>query len=335
MAEVRISDVIVPEIFTPSVVNKTMELSRLFQSGIIVPDAQISALAQGPAAYFNLPYFNDLGDTEANTGSDDPAVKSTPQKIGMSKDAAQKMFRNQSWSSMNLTAALLNKDPMGVIADLVAGYWARQGLRTLIAQLKGVIAANVAQDGGDMLVSVALPGAGTPADANKIGPNVVLAAKQTMGDAAESLVAIAMHSVIYTNLQKQNLIAFIPNSVGQVSIPTYLGYSVIVDDTCPVEVVDGNPVYTTYLFGRGAVGYGEGSPKVATEVKNDPDAGNGEGQETLYNRKHFIQHLRGVKFTQAVMAGEGPTNAELEVAANWDRVYTRKQIRFAAIKTNG
>lgn len=335
MAEVRISDVIVPPIFSPSVVNKTMELSRLFQSGIIVPDAQVSALAAGPNSYFELPFFNDLGDTEANTGSDDPTVKSTPQKIGMSKDAAQKFFRNQSWSSMDLTSALLNKDPMGVIADLVAGYWARQGLRTLIAQLKGVIAANIAQDSGDMLVNVALPGAGTPTDANKIGATVVLAAKQTMGDAAESLAAIAMHSVVYTNLQKQNLIAFIPNSQGVVNIPTYLGYQVIVDDMCAVETVSGNPVYTSYLFGRGAVAYGEGSPKVATAVTRDEASGNGEGQETLINRKHFVQHLRGVKFTKTVMAGAGPTNAELEDATNWDRVYTRKQIRFAAIKTNG
>lgn len=335
MATTQIADVIVPPVFTPYVVNRTMELSALFQSGIIVPDAQIQELAQGPASFFDMPFFNDLGDEEANTGSDDPAEKSTPAKIGTGKDAAQKFFRNKSWSSMDLTSAMLAKDPMGVIANLVAGYWNRQGLRSLIAALKGIIAANIAQDGGDMVVSVALPGAGTPADANKIGPVVVLAAKQTMGDAAESLTAIAMHSVVYTSLQKQNLIAFIPNSQGAVSIPTYLGYTAIVDDTCPVEIVSGNPVYTSYLFGRGAVGYGEGSPKVATAVTRDEAAGNGEGQEILTNRKHFVQHLRGVKFTRAVLAGESPTNTELADATNWDRVYTRKQIRFVAIKTNG
>lgn len=335
MATTQISDVIVPAVFTPYVINRTTELSRLFQSGIIVPDAQIQQLAQGPASYFDMPYFNDLGDGEANIGSDDPTQHSTPDKIGTSKDAAQKHFRNKSWSSMDLTSAMLAKDPMGVIADLVAGYWARQGLRTVVAALRGVIAANVAQDGGDMVINVALPGAGTPADANKISATVVLAAKQTMGDAAEGLTAIAMHSVVYTSLQKQNLIAFIPNSQGVVNIPTYLGYTVIVDDTCPVDVVSSNPVYTSYLFGRGAIGYGEGSPKVATAVTRDETAGMGEGQEVLHNRKHFIMHPRGVKFTRTVMVGQSPTNAELADATNWDRVYSRKQIRFAAIKTNG
>jgi hypothetical protein len=335
MAEVRISDVIVPPVFTANVINKTTELSRLWAAGVILPDAQITQLAQGPSSFFEMPYFNDLGDGEANIGSDDPTVKSVPSKIGMDKDAAQKHFRNKSWSSMDLTSALLNQDPMGVIESLVAGYWARQMQRTLIAALTGVIAANVAQDAGDMVVNVALPGTGTPAAANKIGAVVVLAAKQTLGDAAESLGAIAMHSAIYTSLQTQQLIAFIPNARGEVNIPTYLGYTVIVDDMCPVEIVSGNPVYTTYLFGRGAIGYGEGSPKVPTAVTRDETSGNGEGQEVLHNRKHFVLHPRGVKFTRATMTGASPTNAELALPANWDRVYTRKQIRFAAIKTNG
>lgn len=335
MAEVRISDVIVPPVFTANVINKTMELSVLFQSGIIVPDAQIQLLAQGPNSNFTMPYFTDLANDEAGISSDDPAVKSTPGKIGMNKDEAQKHFRTKSWSSMDLTSAMLNKDPMGVIETLVAGYWARQGLRTVIASLQGVVAANVAQDGGDMVHNRALPGAGTPTAANMLDAVAVLTAKQSMGDAAEGLTAMAMHSVVYTNLQKQNLIAYIPNSRGEVNIATYLGKRVLIDDTCPVEIVSGNPVYTSYLFGQGAIGYGEGSPKTPTEVTRDAAAGNGEGQETLFNRKHFIMHPRGIKFTRAVMAGKSPTNAELADATNWDRVYDRKQIRFAAIKTNG
>lgn len=334
MATTQISDVIVPPVFDAYVVNRTTELSALFQSGVIVTDPAVQALAAGPASYFDMPFFNDLTDDEANTGSDDPTEKSVPKKIGTGKDAAQKFFRNQSWSSMDLTAAMLAKDPMLVIGDLVAGYWARQGVRTLIAALKGVIAANVAQDNSDMVLDISLKTTGTPSDANKIAATAVIAAKQTMGDAAEKLTAMAMHSVIYSKLQTQQLIAFIPNARGEVNIPTYLGYRVIVDDMCPVEMVNGNAVYTTFLFGQGAVGYGECSPKKATAVTRDEAAGNGEGQEILTNRKHFVLHPRGVKFTRAVMAGDSPTNAELSNATNWDRVYDRKNIRFVALKTN-
>jgi hypothetical protein len=335
MATTRISDVIVPPIFNPYVIQRTMELSALFSSGVILPDPEIQGLAQGAASYFDMPYFSDLGNTESNIGSDDPAVKSTPQKIGTNKDMAQKHFRNNSWSSMDLTSALLAKDPMNVIADLVAGYWARDLQRTLIGSLNGVIASNVANNSSDMLLDVSLPGAGTPGASNKISANVVLGAKQTMGDAAGGLTAIAMHSILYTALQNQQLITFIPNARGEVNIPTYLGYTVIVDDGCPVTMNNGNPVYTSFMFGRGAVGYGEGSPKVATETIRDPAAGNGEGQETLFQRKHYVMHPRGIKFLRASMAGISPTNAELAAAANWLRVYERKAVRFVAIKTNG
>lgn len=335
MSATRLSDLIVPAVFTPYVINRTMEISRLYQSGVILPDPQVQELAQGAASYFNMPYFSDLGDQDSNIGSDDPAAKSTPNKIGTGKDMAQKHFRNNSWSSMDLNSAMLSADPLKVIAELVATYWQRDMQRTLIASLSGVIASNVANNAGDMLLDVSLGTAGTPAAVNKIGANVVLAGKQTMGDAAGDLTAIAMHSVLFTQLQNQQLITFIPNAQAQINIPTYLGYTVIVDDGCPVTVVNGNPVYTSYLFGRGAVGYGEGAPKVPVETFRDPSAGNGEGQETLYMRKHFVMHPRGISWTQTTMAGASPTNAEAKLAANWARVYERKKIRFVAIKTNG
>ena len=40
-----LSDVIVPILFNPYVVNRTMELSGLFQSGIITNNAEFDALA--------------------------------------------------------------------------------------------------------------------------------------------------------------------------------------------------------------------------------------------------------------------------------------------------
>lgn len=339
MATTRISDVIVAPVFDAYAINRTTELSRLAQSGIIVTDPQLTEFAQGPAAYFDMPHFDDLGDGEANTGSDDPDVRSTPNKIGTGKDQAQQFYRNNSWSSMDLTSALLAKDPMKVIGDLVGGYWARQGLRALLSALKGIVAANVAQDASDMVFDVTVRKQGdataTPTATNLISGDVVVLAQQTMGDASNALTAIAMHSVVNSRLKLQQLIEYRPTAEANVSIPYYLGLEVIVDDTCPVEVVSGKPEYTSFIFGRGAVGYGEGSPKVATEVSRDPAAGNGEGMEVLHNRKHFVQHLRGVRFTRAAMVGVSPTNTELANPANWDRVYSRKKIRFVAVKTNG
>ena len=65
MPVTRLSDVIVPELFTPYVVNRTMELSALFQSGIITNNAEFDRLASEAAPIHQMPFFEDLsGDSE-------------------------------------------------------------------------------------------------------------------------------------------------------------------------------------------------------------------------------------------------------------------------------
>lgn len=334
MALVQLTDVIVPSVFAPYVQNRTTELSELWQSGIVQTDPQVTALAQGGGKTYNMPFFNDLTSSESNVGSDNPASLSVPDKITAGQDISVKHVRNKSWSSANLVSAFIGPDPMNNIVNLVANYWARDMQNSLISSLQGVIADNIANDSSDMVTVIGNDAAGAVTDAERISADAVLTAKQTMGDAAGNLVAMAMHSAIYTRLQRQNLITFIPNARGEVNIPTYLGYRIIVDDNCPAVAGTNRILYTVYLFGAGAVAFGEGSPRIPVEVDRDPDQGDGEGVETLYSRRHFILHPRGIAFQNASVAGQSPTNAELEAAANWSRVYDRKLVRFAALQVN-
>jgi hypothetical protein len=334
MSTTRISDVIVPAVFVPYVQQKSLELSALYRSGIIVADPQIAELAQGAGKTFNLPYWNDLGG-ESDVASDDPTVHSIPDNINAGNDVAAKQFRAKSWSTMDIAGELAGDDPAKVIGDSVAGFWARDSQKMLIKSLSGVLADNAANDAGDMIVNVASDSAAAIVAGEKISASLILRGKQTMGDAAGGLTAICMHSVLHTELQSQSLIAYIPNDTANIGWGTYLGYTVIVDDSCPAVAGTNRITFTSYLFGRGAVAFGEGSPKVPIEVIRDGSAGNGAGQETLFSRRSFILHPRGIKFTSASVAGVAATNAELATAANWDRVYARKAIRIAAIKTNG
>jgi hypothetical protein len=334
MGATQISDVVVPSVFTPYVQQKSMELSALYRSGIIAPDQQMTEAAQKGGDLVRLPFWNDL-EGESNVGSDNPTQHSTPEAIDGDQDIAVKHFRNKSWSTMNLAGELAGDDPARVIADSVADYWARDMQAIMISSLTGIFAGNVANDSGDMLMNVANDSASAVTSSEKISGPLILLARQTMGDAAIRLAAIAMHSAIHTELLRQNLIAFIPGNQADIGWGTYMGYTVIVDDTCPAVAGTNRITYTTYLLGRGAVAYGEGSPKKPTEVENIPSAGNGAGQEVLYSRRSFILHPRGVKFTGSSMAGVSPTNAELGQAANWSRVYHRKAVRLVAIKTNG
>ena len=57
MAITKISDVIVPELFNPYVINRTMELSEFFKSGIVVNSPEFDVLASEAARTHNMPLF--------------------------------------------------------------------------------------------------------------------------------------------------------------------------------------------------------------------------------------------------------------------------------------
>jgi hypothetical protein len=321
-----LADVIVPELFTPYTVQKTMELSALFQSGIIAHSPEFDRLASEAAPVHNMPFFEDLtGDSEnVVEGADLTAAKITSKK-----DVSTTIRRAKSWSATDLSAALAGSDPMAAIGSLVAGFWARDMQKELVNELNGVFGSYTA-DGTTVtpLEDHILDISGKTGDAAKISASAFIDACQLLGDAQSQLTAVAMHSATKAYLKKQNLIQFERDST-DVEFETYQGRRVIVDDGCPVA----NGVYTTYLFGNGAIAYGNGSPTGFVPTEIDRDKRKGSGVDYLINRKTFILHPRGIKFTNAVRANtETVSRSELANAQNWERVYEPKAIRMVAFK---
>lgn len=308
-AKTQIADVIVPEVFNPYVVQRTAELSALSQAGIISNNPELDALAAAGGKLINMPFWNDLtGDDEV---LDDNAALE-PEKITAGQDVAALFMRGKAWSVNDLAKALSGDDPMAAIGDLVAGYWARRRQALLFAILKGVFAATTMA--GNLHDISAVSGK------DLISASTFIDATQKMGDAKEKLTAVGMHSAVVSYLAKQDLIETIPDSEGKPTIKIFLGKRVIEDDGCPVS----NGIYTTYLFGEGAIGLGNGAAPVPTETDRDSLA----GDDILINRQHFVLHPRGVAFQNASVAGKSPTNAECELAANWKRVYENKNVRI-------
>ena len=155
-----------------------------------------------------------------------------------------------------------------------------------------------------------------------------------MGDAASGLSAIAVHSSVMAQMVKNDDIVYIPDSMGRLTIPTYMGLRVIVDDgmTVTAGTTDGF-IYTSVLFGDSAFGYGVGSPEVPIEIEREASQGNGGGIETLWLRNTWILHPAGFQAT-GTPAGESFTNAELAVATSFDRVLERKLIPISYLRTN-
>lgn len=312
MSVTKISDIIVPEVFNPYLIQETVRLDAFVQAGIITNDPTLDALASRGGTIINMPYWNDLeGDSEVLSDS----TSLTINNITTGKDQARLQMRGKAFGSNDLAKALSGDDPMGAIASKVAKYWMGERSKILFSTLKGIettASANVHD------ISALTGGA------EIIGVSSALDAKQKLGDNASKLTGIAMHSATYTKLQKNNEIEFVADSDTKVAIPFYLGYRVIVDDQCPAT--DG--VYTTYLFGEGAFGLGNGAAPVPTETDRDSLGGN----DILINRQHFILHPRGIKWTETVVTGEAPSNTEIETASNWSKVYDTKNIRIVIFK---
>ncbi len=328
MAATKISDVIVPDVFNPYVIERTVELINLFMGGIVSNDDQLNALAASGGKLINMPFWKDLsGDDEVLSDSGSLTVNA----ITSGQDIAALLMRGKAWGVNDLAKALSGDDPMKIIGDMVAYYKKDRLQDALIASLKGVFLDNV-NDSSDMIKNIAIE-AGDTADAtNKISADAVIDAMGTLGDSWDKISGLAMHSVPFRNLQKADLITYVPTSEQNVQIPTFLGKTVIVNDGLPVVAGSTSGYkYTTYLFGNGAFGYGEGAPPVPTETDRDSLA----GEDVLIHRWHVIMHPRGVKFVSGSVAGASPTNTELALAANWDRVYSRKNVRLAQLITNG
>lgn len=330
MAGTTLQDVIVPELFNPYVVNRTMELSALVQCGIIANNSEFDALASQAAPTVNMPFFEDL------TGESEQVIEGEDledNKITSNKDVAAIIRRAKMWSATDLSAALAGTDPMMAIASLVAGFWARDMQKELVAILNGIFGTIPAGEEGTPPAETRLASnlldisTKSGASANWSG-GAFIDAEQLLGDAKAQLSGICMHSATEAYLKKQNLIDTVQPS-NDVAFGTYQGKRVIVDDGCPVS----SGVYTTYLFGNGAVALGNGNPVGFVPTETDRAKRKGSGVDYLINRKTMILHPRGIQFTNANAAKtEGPSRAELGDPKNWNPVYEHKQIRIVAFK---
>lgn len=330
MPGTTLSDVIVPELFNPYVVNRTMELSALVQCGIIANSTEFDALASQAAPTVNMPFFEDL------TGESEQVIEGQDledNKINSNKDVAAIIRRAKMWSATDLSAALAGADPMAAIGSLVARFWERDMQKELIAILGGVFGTIPAGDEGTppaetRLESNILDISGLAGVKANWSGSAFIDAEQKLGDAKAQLTGICMHSATEAYLKKQNLIETVQPS-NDVGFGTYQGKRVIVDDGCPYA--DG--VYTTYLFGSGAVALGNGNPVGFVPTETDRAKRKGSGVDYLINRKTMILHPRGIAFTNANVAKtEGPSRAELQDPVNWKPVYEPKQIRIVAFK---
>ena len=335
MAKTGVADIIIPTEFERYAIERTAQLSVFVESGIVEHSPEFDILASAGGREVMMPFWKDLTATRQLIS--DSATLAV-NKIGSDKDTARIQNDAQVWSVNHLAKVVSGDDPMQAIVDLVAAYWARTDQGLVISSLKGIFASATMTGNKLAIASESVAG---QSSATRLNGSTFVDATVKLGDRGDRLTAIAIHSATEAALRKLDLIDFAPDSEGKAQIKTFQGRRVIVDDSLPTRVgaTDGT-VYTSYLFGPGAFGKG------ASPLESEPlQGGTGtEGVEiarvpldsdtVLINRRRYILHPRGVRFTSASVAGDTPTNAELETAANWTRVFENKNVRMVAIDHN-
>ena len=337
---IRLSDVFIPDVYrTYSAVNNPMS-SAFVTSGIVANNDLLNAIAREGGRTTTVPFWQDIDPTlEPNYSNDDPADLAVPNKIGHGTMTARKAWLNQGFGEMDLVVELAGADPLQHVRNRFGTYWTRQFNRRLIASCVGVMADNVANDGGDMVVDIT----GLAGEAAVFNANAFVDAAYTAGESADMFTGIAIHSQIMARLVKNDEIEEERDSDGQLVVRRYRGRAVIVDDTLPVTGVGDARVYTSILFGGGAVGFGgidgaafargEGVPKVAAEVSRTPEAGNGGGMESIWERKTWILHPFGYEWIEGVLVEQSATLADLRLATHWNRVISRQQVPLGFIQS--
>lgn len=344
-----ISDVVIPEVFTAYTQELSTELSLLVRSGVIVRNPALDGFLAGGGDIITMPKWQDLGRIDGSleavsanissyTGSD--AVVNNVESY---TELGIRNNRNVAFGSRDMAAQLAGSDPMDLIARRIAAWWVRAEQRQLNATIEGLIATDLAAASQELVNDQANVAGADVGSGNLVDSNKFLDTFQLLGDHKNDITAIAVHSVVHTNLQKANLIDFIPDSRADVGFGTYMGKTLIVDDgvltMTRATTTDPADVYASVVFGPGAFQYGVGSPRVGTAIDRNELAAQGGGEEFLINRREYVLHPAGfsvdITAGTAITGNHGPTDAQLAEAGRYTRVALRKNVPMAVLLTNG
>jgi hypothetical protein len=317
-----------PQKFNAYVALKTTELSRFRNSGIIADFSnELGPMMGGTTVH--MPHFNPLDSTDDDDVIDDSQDISV-SSITTGMDVAAKLFRAKGFGATDLAHYISGEDVMAGIGLGMGAYWASREQRLLLAVLQGAM-GSAGMENNVLDISTM---AGAAANFDHLS---FIDACGRLGDHASQIVAIACHSDVVREMEKDDDIQLKMPSVESPNVgilqpvKTYKNRIVIEDDGMPVSGAGANKVYTTYLFGPGAIGYVGQTPFGEAPIEPFRHPGKNGGQTEIYHKRLMCMHPRGIKWKGA-SALSTPSNTELANPGNWERVFDPKLIRVVQFK---
>ena len=331
MATLR-SDIIIPEVFTPYVIEQTTQRDAFLASGVVQPMAELNATEGGD--FVNVPFWkaNLDGDFEVLTDS----TSLTPGKISADKQVGVILHRGRAFEARDLAALAAGADPMAAIGAKIADYVANQRQKDLLSCLAGVFGTIGSNSSSAAFFGLSIDGESgdTP---TILSPRHVAEARSLLGDQGDKLAAMAIHSKVYYDLVERRAIDYvtetdarlsgsatdfsggsIAGAYGSPTVPTYMGLRVIVSDDVQVDGTSPDQEFATYFFTQGAIASGE---QMAMQTETDRDIL--AKSDAMSIDLHYCYHPVGAKWA---VSTTNPTRSALATVTNWSKVYETKNI---------
>lgn len=327
-----------PDVFTDYIQEVDPVHTSIINSGVLRVSPDISAVLTDKNNVFTVPNYAPLSGDAANY---DGETDNTPVAVSSSKQTGMAFRRMAAWKDQDFTRELTGADPLGDVARKVAYYQQKNNQKELLAVVDGVLgASDMESHVKDISAKKGNQATATATAENRLSGDTFLdAAQEALGDNFDDLTMVAMHSRVYTNLLKLQLVNNIATTPGAYSRGVQFGlllnkYLVMVDDSLKTEPKDGLTTYNTYLLGEGAIATAR-NVRIDRPNYVDYDPESNGGVNKLYSKWGMALHPLGMSINTTKITKNSPTRAELSNAANWTKVWDTKNIKLAKIVSNG
>ena len=320
-----------------------VKLNKLRESRAVLSDQRLADTfknqSQTGTVYARIPYFGRIGGNAQNY---DGQTNLTPEGTTTYEQGVFTYGRMMGWTEADFSYDVTGGvDFMANVRDQIISYWNEVDQDVILSILKGIFAMSATGTGAIKTANKAFVDAHTfdisASTENKKTDETMLVGATTLnsaiqkacGDNKQKFSLVVCHSTVATNLENLNLLAYLKYTDSEgvqrdLSMGTWNGRLVIIDDSMPVEVKNvgatGGDVslYTTYILGEGAIGFEDVGAKVPYEMVRDAKTKGGE--DTLISRKRNAVSVAGISYLRASQATNSPTNAELENGLNWSLI---------------
>ena len=319
--------------------------NELIRSSVLKPNFEIKRAfnEQSGSSYAILPMY---GRIEGEVINYDGQTDIVPNATHTFQRGVVVVGRANAWLEDDFTQDLTSGVGfMSNVAMQVSEYFDEVDQSTLLAILDGIFKMT-GDENQKFVTNHTFDISSMQGEESKIGLTTLNSSIQkACGDNKSKFAIVIMHSCVATNLENLNLLNYLKytdqNGIQRdLTLATWNGKIVLIDDSMPVTLstsssnsidssrnkTNSDPIYTTYILGKGAFDFENIGTKVPYEISRDPKT-NG-GQDTLYARSRKCFAPYGISYTMKSQASLSPTNEELANGTNWTLVCDSEGKKF-------